>query len=156
MDAQEKQRLFWTDGSADPNPGEGGFAVMERIDGRAVPVALGYCEHTTNVRMEGRAIIEAMKLAKGKPCKINTDSKFWINVLKKWAPMWELRDWTKSTPGEIKNLDLVKEAHLLYQYGKVTLHWTKGHSASFYNQLADRWAHNARNRKFAPHLQKVT
>ena len=50
-------RIFFTDGSASPNPGPGGYAVIE--NGR--PVALGSEEgDTTNIRMEGYAIIEAL------------------------------------------------------------------------------------------------
>ena len=71
-------RVFYTDGSASPNPGPGGFAVIENKQ----PVALGSEEgETTNIRMEGHAIIAALKLADGEPCEIHTDSEFWINVL---------------------------------------------------------------------------
>ena len=71
-------RVFYTDGSASPNPGPGGYAVIE--DGK--PVALGSeTGESTNIRMEGQAIIAAMKLAEGEPCEIHTDSEFWINVI---------------------------------------------------------------------------
>lgn len=44
------QRIFYTDGSANPNPGPGGFAVIENDQ----PVALGGEEgSSTNIRMEG-------------------------------------------------------------------------------------------------------
>ena len=51
-------RVFFTDGSASPNPGPGGYAVIE--NGR--PVALGSEDgQTTNIRMEGMALIATMK-----------------------------------------------------------------------------------------------
>lgn len=86
-------RIFFTDGSASPNPGPGGYAVIE--NGR--PVALGSEEgDTTNIRMEGYAIIEALKLAGGEECEIRTDSEFWINVITKWAPGWAGKGWKKA------------------------------------------------------------
>lgn len=142
-DQDKNIRLLWTDGSANPNPGRGGFAVLEKIGGRAVPVVMGKSDYTTSVRMEGRALIEAMKYIGGEQCKIFTDSRFWINVLKKWAPMWELFGWQKRSPGAIKNLDLVQEAYQLYKQGNVTLKWVKGHAGSRFNNLADKYAKRA-------------
>ena len=53
-------KVYWTDGSAVPNPGKGGFAVLEIVDGEIKPVALGREKNTTNIRMEGAAMIAAM------------------------------------------------------------------------------------------------
>lgn len=132
-------RIFYTDGSASPNPGPGGYAVIE--DGR--PVALGSEDgDTTNIRMEGHALIAAMKLAGGAPCEIKTDSEFWINVITKWAPGWEQKGWTKK--GGIKNLDLVQEAYDLYGKSQATLTWVRGHFGHEGNELADQWANKAR------------
>ena len=78
-------RIFYTDGSASPNPGPGGYAVIEQ----GKPVALGSEPgNTTNIRMEGMALIAAMQLAGAEECEIHTDSEFWVNVLTKWAPGW--------------------------------------------------------------------
>jgi len=97
-------RVFFTDGSASPNPGPGGYAVIEN----GQPVALGSEDgQTTNIRMEGLALIAAMELAGDEPCEIHSDSEFWINVLTKWAPGWAAKGWRKKG-GEIKNLDIVK------------------------------------------------
>ena len=132
-------RIFYTDGSASPNPGPGGYAVIELNK----PVALGSEEgDTTNIRMEGRALIAAMKLANGGPCQIYTDSEFWINVITKWAIGWEAKGWTKK--GGIKNLDLVKEAYELYQSSQAELIWVRGHMGDEGNELADQWANKAR------------
>ena len=50
-------KILWTDGSASPNPGPGGFAVLEEKDGEVKPVVLGRDKDTTNIRMEGLAMI---------------------------------------------------------------------------------------------------
>ena len=132
-------RTLWTDGSASPNPGPGGFAVIE--DG--VPVALGSEVKSSNIRMEGSALIAAMEILAGKEGTVVTDSEFWINVLTKWAPVWEKNEWTKKS-GEIKNLDLVKKAYMLYKIGNVKLKWTRGHVGTKMNEVADEWANKAR------------
>lgn len=132
--------IFYTDGSASPNPGPGGYAVVR--DGR--PVALGSEDgETTNIRMEGKALVAALTLAASEACEIRTDSEFWINVITKWAPGWEARGWTKKG-GAIKNLDIVREAYPLYQSSQATLVWVRGHVGTEGNELADEWANKAR------------
>src|SRR5947209_5085636 len=100
---------YYTDGSCEPNPGVGGFAVIKDMK----PHILGGEPLTTNIRMEGHALIAALKDAAGEPCRIYTDSEFWINVITKWSAGWERQGWKKKN-GEIKNLDLVKEVFPLY------------------------------------------
>lgn len=134
-----QKKILWTDGSASPNPGPGGFAVIEDDH----PVALGREPNTTNIRMEACALIAAIKYADGIPTEIHTDSEFWINVVTKWAPTWERNNWRKKS-GEIKNLDLVKQLYQLYNEGSVELIWTRGHVGTPENELADEWANKAR------------
>ena len=136
-------KILWTDGSAEPNPGPGGFVVIEIIDGEAHPVVLGKENDSTNIRMEGQALIAAMKYAGEEGCEIHTDSEFWINVLEKWAPKWEMNGWRKKN-GPIKNLEIVKELWRLYRECPVTLKWVKGHAGVEFNELADEWANKAR------------
>ena len=132
--------VLWTDGSASPNPGPGGFAVLDET---GAPLVLGSDKDTTNIRMEASALIAAMKHANGNPCEIHTDSEFWINVLTKWAENWEQNGWRKKS-GEIKNLDLVKEAYALYKKGDVNLVFVRGHVGTALNEKADEWANKAR------------
>ena len=137
-------KILWTDGSAVPNPGPGGFAVIEeQSDGSGKPVALGKEPNTTNIRMEGLAMIAAIKYANDEGCEIHSDSEFWINVLTKWADTWAKNNWRKSS-GEIKNLDIVKELYSLYHAHPVKLVWTRGHVGTELNELADHWANQAR------------
>lgn len=134
-------RTFFTDGSASPNPGPGGFAVVEN----GQPIALGSEDgDTTNIRMEGKALIAALELAAQDEVEIYTDSEFWINVITKWSLAWEARGWTKKG-GEIKNLDIVKEVCGLYRQSKAKLIWVRGHNGEEGNELADEWANRARS-----------
>ena len=132
--------IYYTDGSASPNPGPGGFAVIKDMR----PHMLGTEEgDTTNIRMEGKALIAALDYLGGDEAEIYTDSEFWINVITKWAPGWEQRGWTKKS-GEIKNLDIVKELYAAYKMGQSTLIWVRGHVGEEGNELADEWANRAR------------
>ena len=134
---------LWTDGSASPNPGPGGFAVIEVTGGVGQPVVLGREADSTNIRMEGSAMIAAMRYAGAEGCEIHTDSEFWINVLTKWADGWKARGWKKSK-GEIMNLDLVRELYDLYHQYPVKLVWVRGHAGTEFNEMADEWANKAR------------
>lgn len=134
--------IYYTDGSASPNPGPGGFAVVQ--DGK--PVVLGTEPgggQTTNIRMEGFAIMAALKHAAGEPCRIYTDSEFWINVITKWSLGWEKNGWKKKG-GEIKNLDIVQAVCPLYRSSQAELVWVRGHNNDEGNELADVWANKAR------------
>lgn len=133
-------RTIFTDGSASPNPGPGGFAVIE--NGKAI--ALGVENPSTNIRMEGLALKKAFEILEGEEAEILTDSEFWVNVLIKWAPAWEKNGWKKKN-GEIKNLDIVKPLFELYKNSKVKLKWLKGHAGHEFNEMADEWANRARN-----------
>ena len=134
--------IYHTDGSASPIPGPGGFAVVQN----GKPVALGSEPGggvTTNIRMEGFAIMAALRLAAGQPCQIYTDSEFWINVITKWSLGWEKNGWRKKG-GEIKNLDIVQEVCPLYRVSQAELIWVRGHVGDPDNELADEWANKAR------------
>ena len=139
--------MYHTDGSCEPNPGAGGFAVIKNMEA----CVLGSEAQSTNIRMEGLAIIAALKDAAGEPCQIYSDSEFWINVITKWAPGWAAKGWKKSN-GEIKNLDIVQEVYGLYQTAQAKLIWVRGHNNDPGNELADEWANEARGRQLRGEL----
>lgn len=133
---------YYTDGSASPNPGPGGFSVIKELQ----PHILGgepSGEITTNIRMEGLAIKAALQDADGAECQIFTDSEFWINVITKWAPAWQANGWKKKG-GDIKNIDIVQAIVPLYQSSRAKLTWVRGHEGDEGNELADEWANKAR------------
>lgn len=137
--------IYYTDGSASPNPGPGGFAVIRDMK----PAILGgepSGEETTNIRMEGFAIIAALKDANGEECLIHTDSEFWINVITKWSLGWEANGWKKKG-GPIKNIDIVQEVCPLYKSSKAKLIWVRGHNEDPGNEMADEYANKAREER---------
>jgi ribonuclease HI len=135
---------YYTDGSCEPNPGKGGFAVIKDMK----PAILGSEPNggeTTNIRMEGFAIIAALQDSDRQPCEIYSDSEFWINVITKWSLVWEKNDWKKKG-GPIKNIDIVKIVCPLYRTSKAKLIWVRGHNDDPGNELADTWANKAREK----------
>ncbi len=142
---------YYTDGSASPNPGPGGYSVIRDskpyiVGGEPLPI-------TTNIRMEGLAIKAALEDSDGKECQIYTDSEFWINVITKWAPGWEAKGWKKKG-GEIKNLDIVQSVYPLYTSSNAILTWVRGHEGDEGNEMADEWANKAREMRLT-NPQKV-
>jgi len=140
---------YFTDGSASPNPGLGGFAVIKNGQAHLVGGEPSGKE-TTNIRMEGFAIMAALTDANGKECEIQTDSEFWVKTLTQWAPNWEANGWKKK--GGIKNLDIVQPLYNLYKNSSAKLIWTRGHIGTELNELADEWANKARKKR----IHKVT
>ena len=138
-------KVYYTDGSCSPNPGPGGFAVVEVIGNKMHPVRLGSDTDSTNIRMEGKALIAALEHAKKEQCEIFTDSEFWINVITKWSITWEANGWHKK--GGIKNLDIVQEVCPLFRASQAKLTWVRGHANDPGNEMADEWANKARQEK---------
>jgi ribonuclease HI len=140
--------IYYTDGSCSPNPGPGGFSVIKDMQ----PLIGGHDLVSTNIRMEGSALIAAMKDADGTPCQIFTDSEFWINVITKWAPGWAAKGWKKKG-GEIKNIDLVQEAYEMYGKSQAELIWVRGHEGDPGNEMADEWANKARSERLMGYIK---
>jgi len=58
-------KIYYTDGSCSPNPGPGGYSVI-LVDGEKMePVRLGCDNESTNIRMEGMALISALEHSNG-------------------------------------------------------------------------------------------
>lgn len=131
----------FTDGSAIPNPGPGGWGAVWVEDGEVLAQDHGHDPDTTNNRMELTAIIRGIRLVPaGRPVVVHTDSRLAVDTLTSWAAGWERRGWKRKT-GPIKNLDLVKEAWALVQERpEVELQWVKAHDGNRWNEYADALA----------------
>lgn len=136
-DAGPTEGVF-TDGSADPNPGPGGWGAVYVVDGEVVNQAHGQEPHTTNNRMELTALIAAYDLVpEGVATTVYTDSKLCLDTITKWAPGWERRGWTRKT-GAIANVDLVKELYYRAQARpELSLAWVRAHAGTRWNEYAD-------------------
>ncbi len=132
---------LFTDGSANPNPGPGGWGVVYVVDNEIIDQQHGHDPHTTNNRMELTALIEAYAMAATSvPLDVFSDSELCVKTINEWAPAWEQRGWRRKG-GEIKNLDLVQELYAMAQgRPNLTLRWIKAHDGSRWNEYADALA----------------
>ena len=131
----------FTDGSAVPNPGPGGWGVVWVEDGEIQLEKHGHDPDTTNNRMELQALIEAFTmLPDAAATGVLTDSRLCVNTITKWAPGWEQKGWKRKS-GPIKNLELVQELLALYRsHPKCELIWIAAHSGNRWNEYADSLA----------------
>ena len=131
----------FTDGSALPNPGPGGWGVVWVEAGEIRGQRHGSHPKTTNNRMELTALIEAFRLLPDEAeVSVRTDSRLCVDTVETWAPGWERKGWKKKG-GEIKNLALVQE--LLAQrraHPRCTLEWIAAHAGQRWNEYADSLA----------------
>lgn len=141
----------YTDGSASPNPGAGGWGAVRVERGSSTGEMCGGADDTTNNRMELTAIVRGLSLLETwEEAVIHSDSNYAVGVLTGWAARWEKAGWQTST-GPVKNLDLVQEAvETLRRYQNVRISWIKGHAGHRWNEEADRLARLGR------HLHRTT
>lgn len=136
-----KTIALYTDGACSYNPGPGGWAAVLLYQGKQKEIS-GFCEQTTNNRMELFAVISGLKALK-EPCKvtIHSDSAYVVNAFEKgWIINWEKNGWKNAKKDPVENQDLWK---LLLEYVKihrVTFQKIKGHSDDQYNNRCDELA----------------
>lgn len=128
----------FTDGSAVPNPGPGGWGAVYVVDDEIVDRAHGHEPDTTNNRMELRAVIAGCDLVpEGTEATVYTDSRLVHDTVNSWAAGWKRRGWKRKT-GEVSNLDLVKEAYARFEERpELTLEWVPAHAGYRWNEYAD-------------------
>lgn len=136
--------IFYTDGSAHPNPGPGGFGVVI-VDpkGEIIETYAKHCDNTTNNAEEMKAILYAACRAAqaGEPALIYSDSTYAINTFSNWMYSWQRNGWVKSNGKVPENLDLVKAFYNLKENGiDINFVKVKGHANNKYNELADKLA----------------
>ncbi len=153
--------IIYTDGACSKNPGVGGYAfIILSHDGTVLLKLSGGEKHTTNNRMELKAIVRALehlneprealnyRLPYNKnemSVTIRSDSAYCVNAVKQgWIHVWNNNEWKTKEGHEVKNkelwqklLELISKEHL-----KVTFEKVKGHSGDKYNEMVDKAAKN--------------
>ena len=142
---------LFTDGACENNPGRGGWAAVLRSGSSEKELSGGYA-HTTNNRMELRAVIEGLKALKrpGLRVVVVSDSKYVTEpVLQGWLETWAAKQFRK---GKImrENADLWLELRPLLQRHEVTFRWIKGHAGHPENERCDLLAVAARSQSDLP------
>ncbi|PAF47511.1 ribonuclease HI [Helicobacter sp. 12S02634-8] len=126
---------IFCDGSSLGNPGAGGYCAILRY-GKYEKIISGGEFHTTNNRMELKAVNEALKSLK-EPCAIDlySDSKYVCDGIALWLEGWVKKDFLR-----VKNPDLWREFLSLSASHSVQTHWIKGHSGHHENERCDQIA----------------
>jgi ribonuclease HI len=125
---------IFTDGAAKGNPGNGGYGVVLRFDGKVKELSQGF-RLTTNNRMELLAVIVGLESLKTNkfPIVITSDSKYVIDAIeKKWVYEWQ----KKGFKGK-KNEDLWRRFLQISSSFKITYNWVRGHNGHPENERCD-------------------
>lgn len=133
--------IAYTDGACSGNPGPGGWGALLQWKGRERTLS-GSAPHTTNNRMELKAVIEALRALK-RPCRvsIHSDSALIVNAFTQgWVDSWLRRGWKKADKKPVENRDLWEQ--LLDAMRPHDVKWVKvkGHSDDERNNRVDRLA----------------
>jgi ribonuclease HI len=153
--------VLYTDGSANPNPGKGGWgALLYNSEGKEVLVAKGGHQRCGNGKMEIRAMIEGLRLVpEGSTVVAWTDAKYCLNTVGEgalptegptgWIKGWERRGWKKADGKGLENLVEIKELSVELRRHceagtNLTFKWVKSHSGVKGNERADELADEGR------------
>jgi len=145
--ANKNRVEIYCDGACQGNPGRAGSGLAIYDSTKEEPILLygDYNQNGTNNTAELNALFKALLIAQeyegSGEIVILSDSKYSIDSITKWAYSWKSNGWKKKG-GEIKNLDIIKLSHQLYNQIKntITIKHVKGHSGVEGNELADRMA----------------
>ena len=127
----------FTDGSAHPNPGPGGWGAVYVVDGEVVDREYGSDPYTTNNRMELTALLHGFDLVPvGTPATIYSDSNLCVRTINEWARGWAANGWRRKG-GPIANLDLVQAVYAkARQRPEITIEWIRAHTGARWNEYA--------------------
>lgn len=129
---------IYTDGACSGNPGPGGYGVILKYN-NIIKELSGYCEKTTNNRMELLAVIKGLEALK-RPCSVilYSDSKYIVDAMNKgWVTRWQKNGWMRNKCEPAKNKDLWERILKLTSVHKVSWVWVKGHADNEYNNRCD-------------------
>ncbi|HUX05193.1 MAG TPA: ribonuclease H [Acidimicrobiales bacterium] len=143
-------RIVHTDGACRGNPGPGGWAWASGFD----HYACGPEAHTTNQRMELRAVIEVLREFPEGPIEVISDSSYVVKCFHdKWYVGWLRRGWKNSQGKPVANRDLWEELFslVLNDSREVAFSWVKGHSGDPLNDFVDQLATSAADSQRARH-----
>ena len=139
---------IYTDGSAHPNPGPGGFVVVVFDDEDNYLKSLSeQVPYTTNNEIELKAILFALKIFGAQanqdfiqPPTVYTDSAYAYNIYTNWMYNWAKNDWLKADGKKPENLEIIKDYFNESKNKIIDLRKIAGHSNILGNELADKLA----------------
>jgi ribonuclease HI len=138
---------IYTDGSASPNPGPGGWAAI-LLYGDARKELSGSERQTTNNRMELTAAVRALE-ALNRPCRVefHTDSQYMRRGITEWIHTWMKNGWRTAAKKPVENQALWMALYDLTRQHQIEWVWVKGHATNPLNNEVDALANTARKQK---------
>jgi len=138
---------LYTDGSAYPNPGTGGFAAIIR-DGRHRKEVSGTIAHCTNNRAELWAVIHGLNnVFPDSKVTVFTDSGYVERAVNDGhLAAWQTNGWRRIRTGQpVMNADLWRELTETIAARNLSVRFQKlaGHSGHYDNERADLLARKA-------------
>ena len=131
---------IFTDGSAEGNPGPGGYCAIVRIPGRPDRELSGSSIHTTNNKMELAAAIAGLKAAVdvgATDIAVVTDSEYLVKGMTNWLAGWIAKGWKTAYGQAVKNRELWEQLAKLAQGRQVRWEWVRGHAGHPENERCD-------------------
>ena len=140
--------IIYTDGSAHPNPGPGGFGVvvLDNNENLLYTYSKQFEGKVTNNEMELKAILFAYFSHGVKEENdwnnnipiVYSDSNYCVQTFNDWMFRWARNNWIKSDKKIPENLDLIQAYYEWYQKGyRIDLKKVKGHAGQKWNEMAD-------------------
>lgn len=140
--------IIYTDGSAHPNPGPGGFGVvvLDNNENLWYTYSKQFAGKVTNNEMELKAILYAFLNHGVKEENdwnnnipiVYSDSNYCVQTFNDWMFRWARNNWIKSDKKIPENLDLIQAYYEWYQKGyRIDLRKVKGHAGQKWNEMAD-------------------
>ncbi|MEZ9139659.1 MULTISPECIES: ribonuclease H family protein [unclassified Shewanella] len=155
VDLSTHDTIVFTDGGCEPNPGKAGSGMAVYRQGQISELWYGlYNANGTNNSAELNALYQALLVAEKsinaqQSVKVMSDSQYSINCITNWAYGWKSKGWKRKVAGDIANLEVIQQAHELYD--RIKDHMAIAHVAAHIgiegNELADRMSIYAIDKK---------
>ena len=143
MTGHDRLVTIHTDGSCLSNPGPGGWAAILRWRDNEREI-FGHEANTTNNRMELMATIMGLNaLTRSMPIDLHTDSRYVMNGVQEWMPLWKANGWKTASKKPVANQDLWQQLDEAVSRHRIRWHWIKGHAGDEFNERCDRLARTA-------------
>lgn len=130
----------FTDGSAEGNPGPGGYCAIVRIPGRPDRELSGGTNHTTNNKMELTAAVVGLRCAidaGAHAVTVMTDSEYLVKGMSRWLSGWKSKNWLTAERQPVKNRELWEQLDHLTQGRSIQWQWIRGHAGHPENERCD-------------------
>ncbi|WP_282167009.1 ribonuclease H family protein [Shewanella japonica] len=158
--------MVFTDGGCEPNPGKSGSGMAVYRQGEVSALWYGlFNPNGTNNSAELNALYQALLVAEKalndkQTVKILSDSQYSINCITNWAYGWKAKGWKRKVAGDIANLEVIQQAHELYDAikGQIDIAHVAAHIGIEGNELADRmsiYAIDQKNTEFSQYDEPI-